>query len=66
MYNFPRPDSGIRSVTDAEVRAFLHRYFVEDNMIMMLFGPKDDIIEILEKHWPDVVIHVLTTESAIE
>lgn len=66
LYNSPRRKGGIGSVTDAEVRAFLKKYFVEENLVLMLFGPKDHIIEILEKHWPDITIHVQPVEKAIE
>lgn len=66
IYNFPSREGGIKSVTDAEIRSFLRNYFVAQNLVMMLFGPKDHIIGILEKHWPEVEIHVLTTESTNE
>lgn len=66
LFNFPSRGSGYKSVTDTEVRSFLQKYFVEENMMMILFGPKEHIIEILEKHWPDMTIHVQTVESAIE
>jgi len=66
LYNFPSREDGIRSVTDGEIRSFLQEYFVKENMVMMLFGPKDHIIEILEKHWPDMTIHVQPVEKAIE
>ncbi len=42
------------------------KYFVTENMIMLFFGPKDHIIEILKKHWPDADIHVQAVESAID
>ena len=66
LYNFPSREDGIRSVTDAEIRSFLQKYFVKENMVMLLFGPKDHIIEILEKHWPEITIHVQPIEKAIE
>ncbi len=66
IYNFPRREGGIRSVTNAEVRSFIEKYFVAENMVLMLFGPKDHIVEILEKHWPDITIHVQPVEKAIE
>ncbi|MDE2888949.1 MAG: insulinase family protein [Gemmatimonadota bacterium] len=66
IYDYPNREGGIKSVTDAEIRSFLERYFVEQNMVMLFYGPKDKITEILEKHWPEVEIHVLTTESTIE
>lgn len=66
LFNSPSRESGYKSVTDTEVRSFLQKYFVEENMVMVLFGPKEHIIEILEKHWPDMTIHVQTVESAIE
>jgi predicted Zn-dependent peptidase len=66
LYNYPWREGGIKSVTDAEIRSFLEKYFVTENMVLMLFGPKDHIIEILEKHWPDITIHVQPVEKAIE
>ena len=66
IFNFPIRENGYKSVTDAEIRSFLQEYFVKENMVMMLFGPKDHIIEILEKHWPDMTIHVQPVEKAIE
>ncbi len=66
MFNYPRREGGISSVTDDEIRAFLARYFVAENMVKLFFGPKDRIIEILEKHWPDITIHVQPVEKAIE
>ena len=66
MYNAPRRKGGIGSVTDDEIRAFLDRYFVAENMVKLFFGPKDRIIEILERHWPDITIHVQPVEKAIE
>ena len=66
IFNYPSRADGIKSVTDAEIRSFLEKYFVTENLVMMLFGPKDHIIEILEKHWPDITIHVQPVEKAIE
>ena len=66
IFNFPRREAGYKSVTDSEIRTFLREYFVEENMVMLFFGPKDHIIEILEKHWPDITIHVQPVEKAIE
>lgn len=66
LYNFPSREHGYKSVTDDEIRSFLQKYFIEENMIMILFGPKEHIVEILEKHWPDVTIHVQPVEKAIE
>ena len=66
LYNYPWREGGIKSVTNAEIRAFLEKYFVAENMVLMLFGPKDHIIEILEEHWPDITIHVQPVERAIE
>lgn len=66
LYDFPSREDGIKSVTDGEIRSFLQKYFVERNLVTMFYGPKEHIIEILEKHWPEVEIHVLTTESTIE
>ncbi len=66
IFNYPSRADGIKSVTDAEIRSFLEKYFVTENMVLMLFGPKDHIIEILERHWPDITIHVQPVEKAIE
>ncbi len=66
LYDFPSREDGIKSVTDGEIRSFLQEYFVEPNLVTMFYGPKEHVIEILEKHWPEVEIHVLTTESTIE
>lgn len=66
LFKYPSREDGITSVTDAEIRSFLKKYFVERNLVTMFYGPKEHIIEILKKHWPEVVIHVLTTESTIE
>ena len=53
-------------VTDAEVRAFLEKFFVPQNMIMIFVGPKDHIIDILNKHWPEVDIRVHDIKELIE
>ncbi len=66
IFKFPRRDEGYKSVTDSEIRTFLRKYFVEENMVMLFFGPKDRIIEMLERHWPDITIHVQPVEKAIE
>ena len=66
MFNYPIREDAIRSVVDSEIRSFLRRYFVEQNLVIMLLGPKGHIIEILEKHWPDITIHVQPVEKAIE
>ena len=54
------------SVTDAEVRAFLEKFFVPENMIMIFVGPKDHIIDILNKHLPEVDIRVHGVKELIE
>jgi len=54
------------SVTDAEVRDYLERFFVPENMIMIFVGPKDHIIDILNKHLPEVDIRVHDTKELIE
>ena len=66
IYNPPRRKGGYDSVTDAEVRAFLEKFFVPENMIMIFVGPKDHIIDILNKHLPQVEVHVQSTQSLIE
>ena len=66
IYNPPRRKGGYKSVTDAEVRAFLEKFFVPENMIMIFVGPKDHIIDILNKHLPEVDIRVHNTKELIE
>lgn len=66
IYDRPSREGGIKSVTDAEIRSFLEKYFVVQNMVMIFYGPKDHIVETLEKHWPDITIHVQPVEKAIE
>lgn len=66
IYNYPRREDAYKAVTEDEIRSFLEKYFVAENMVMVLFGPKDHIVEILEKHWPEITIHVQPVEKAIE
>ncbi|MYC15708.1 MAG: insulinase family protein [Gemmatimonadetes bacterium] len=66
IYNPPIRKGGSKSVTDAEVRAFLEKFFVPENMIMIFVGPKDHIIDILNRHWPQVDIRVHNTKELIE
>ena len=66
IYNAPYRKGGYDSVTDAEVRAFLEKFFVPENMIMIFVGPKDHIIDILNKHWPEVDIRVHDVKKLIE
>ena len=66
IYNAPYRKGGYDSVTDAEVRTFLEEFFVPENMIMIFVGPKDHIIDILNKHLPEVEVHVQSTQSLIE
>ena len=66
IYNRPIRKGGYDSVTDAEVRTFLEKFFVPENMIMIFLGPKDHIIDILKKHWPEVEIRVRDTKELIE
>ncbi len=66
IYNFPSREGGFKAVTDAEIRSFIQKYFVEQNLVMLFLGPKDHIVEMLKKHWPEVEIHLQTTESVIE
>ena len=54
------------SVTDAEVRDYLEKFFVPENMIMIFVGPKDHIIGVLKKHLPEVNIHVHDVKELIE
>lgn len=66
IYKSPRRKGGSDAVTDDEVRAFLEKYFVPQNMIMIFIGPKDHIIEILNTHWPEVDIRVHNVKELIE
>ena len=66
IYNAPYRKGGYDSVTDAEVRAFLEEFFVPENMIMIFVGPKDHIIDILNKHLPEVDIRVHDVKELIE
>lgn len=66
IYNPPSRKGGYDSVTDAEIRVFLEKFFVPENMIMIFVGPKDHIIDILNKHLPEVDIRVHNTKELIE
>ncbi|MDE2830907.1 MAG: hypothetical protein OXN20_12380 [Gemmatimonadota bacterium] len=66
IYNAPYRKGGYDSVTDDEVRAFLEEFFVPENMIMIFVGPKDHIIDILNKHLPEVDIRVHDVKELIE
>ena len=66
IYNPPTHKGGSKSITDAEVRTFLEKFFVPQNMIMIFVGPKDHIIDILNKYWPEVDIRVHDTKELIE
>ncbi len=66
IYNAPYRKGGYDSVTDAEVRDFLEKFFVPENMIMIFAGPKDHIINILNKHLPEVDIRVHSVKELIE
>ena len=66
IYNPPHRKGGSKSVTDAEVRAFLEKFFVPENMILIFIGPKDHIIDILNKHLPEVDIRVHDVKELIE
>ena len=66
IYDTPTRKGGYNSVSDAEVRAFLEKFFVPQNMIMIFVGPKDHIIDILNKHWPEVDIRVHDVKELIE
>ena len=66
IYNKPIRKGGYKSITDAEVRSFLERFFVPQNMVMIFQGPKDHIIDVLNTHWPEVDVHVQSVESLLE
>ena len=66
IYNPPRRKGGSDAVTDDEVRTFLEKFFVPQNMVMIFIGPKDHIIEILNTHFPEVDIRVHKVKELIE
>ncbi len=66
IYNPPTHKGGSTSVTDDEVRDYLEKFFVPENMIMIFVGPKDHIIDILNKHLPEVDIRVHGGKELIE
>ena len=66
IYNTSRREGGYDSVTDEEVRSFLEKFFVSDNMIMVFRGPKDNIRDILNTHWPEAEVHEQSLRSVIE
>ena len=66
IYNPPRRKGGYDSVTDAEVRSFLEKFFVSENMVMIFTGPKDNIRDILNKHWPEAEVHEQNRQSLLE
>ena len=66
IYKSPRRKGGFDAVTDDEVRAFLEKFFVPQNMIMIFLGPKDHITKILNTHLPEVDIRVHNVKELIE
>jgi len=66
IYKSPRRKGGSDAVTDDEVRVFLEKVFVPENMIMIFFGPRDHIIKILNTQWPKVDIRVHKSKELIE
>ena len=66
IYNTPKRKGGYDSVTDEEVRSFLEKFFVSENMVMIFRGPKDNIREILNTHWPETEVHEQSFQSVIE
>ena len=66
LYNPPGRKGGYDSVTDEEVRSFLEKFFVSENMVMIFTGPKDNIRDILNKHWPEAEVHEQSLRSVIE
>ena len=66
IYNIPRRKGGYDSVTDEEIRSFLEKFFVSDNMIMIFRGPKDNIKDVLNTHWPEAEVHEPSRQSLIE
>ncbi len=66
IYNIPIRKGGYKSITDAEMRSFLEKFFISQNMAMIFQGPKDHIIDVLNTHWPEVEVHVHSVESLLE
>lgn len=66
IYKSPIRKGGFDAVTNDEVRAFLEKFFVPQNMIMIFIGPKDHITEILNTHLPEVDIRVHNVKELIE
>jgi predicted Zn-dependent peptidase len=66
IYNMPGREGGYDSVTDEEVHAFLEKFFVSENMVMIFRGPEDHIKEVLNTHWPDAEVHEQSRQSLIE
>ncbi|MDE2954384.1 MAG: insulinase family protein [Gemmatimonadota bacterium] len=66
IYNRPGLKGGYDSVTDEDVRSFLEKFFVSDNMIMVFRGPKDNIKDVLNTHWPEAEVHEQSRQSLIE
>ncbi len=66
IYNTPRRKGGYDSVTDEEVRSFLEKFFVSENMVMIFRGPKDNIKDILNTHWPEAEVHEQSRQSLLE
>ncbi len=66
IHNPPRRKGGYDSVTDEEVRAFLEKFFVSENMVMIFRGRKDNIKDVLNTHWPEAEVHEPSRQSLIE
>ncbi len=66
IYNMPRREGGYDSVTDEDVRSFLENFFVSENMVMIFRGPKDNIKDVLNTHWPEAEVHEQSRQSLIE
>ncbi|MXZ08318.1 MAG: insulinase family protein [Gemmatimonadetes bacterium] len=66
IYNIPRRKGGYDSVTDEEIRSFIEKFFVSENMVMIFRGPKDNIKDILNTHWPKAEVHEPSRQSLIE
>ncbi len=66
IYNRPSRKGGYDSVTDEEVRSFLEKFFVSENIVMIFRGPKDNVTDILNTHWPEAEVHEQSRQSLIE
>lgn len=66
IHNPPSRKGGYDAVTDEEIRSFLEKFFVSENMVMIFRGPKDNIKDILNTHWSEAEVYEPSRQSLIE